>query len=82
MKEAKVYPSPANDYIKIDFPLEQIESYTVRIYDALGKVVQKSRSNQRIEEITIDISSLPTGTYTVQVESGNVLINEQFIIQR
>jgi len=82
VKEAKIYPSPANDHIYVDFPLEEITSYTYRIYDMLGKLILTSENQQSEELIKIDVSSLPGGTYTLQVESRNVLINERFVVQR
>ena len=82
VRKANVYPSPANDNITIDFPSEEMSSYTVHIYDMLGKLVQNSESHQNAAPITVDVSKLRVGTYSVQVESNNVLVNEQFVIQR
>ncbi len=82
VKKAKVYPSPANNQITVEFPLDEIESYAVRIFDISGKLIQNSENQQNTNSITVDVSGLPVGTYTVQVESNNVIVNEQFIIQR
>ena len=82
VKKAKVYPSPANNQITVDFPIDEIDSYAVRIFDMSGKLIQNSENNQNTNQITVDVSRLPVGTYTVQVESNNVLVNEQFVIQR
>jgi len=82
VKAAKIYPSPASDILYLVFPKEEIGEYSIQIYDLMGKLVFSDRGNQSSSQIEIDVSSLPTGTYAVRMESGNVLINEQIIVQR
>lgn len=82
VKAAKIYPSPANDILYLVFPKEEIGDYSIQLYDLMGKLVFSNQGNQRSNQIEIDVSALPIGTYIVRMESGNVMINEQIIVQR
>jgi hypothetical protein len=62
----KLYPNPTNSVLNIN-ALNTIDS--VVIYSMLGqKVMSQSTDNNQVQ---LDLSSLPTGSYIVRVQAGN-----------
>ena len=68
---ATIAPNPIGDQFNITYRLEQSAEVTVGIYDFFGKQrirvpAQKNKSGAD-QIVTIDSSSLPSGTYVVQM---------------
>lgn len=63
--QLKVYPNPARDILNFSFDKEIT---TVSIYNLLGQEV--ATKNMNINQDSIDISHLTSGTYLVKVISG------------
>jgi len=62
----KLYPNPTNSVLNIN-ALNTIDS--VVIYSMLGqKVMSQSTDNNQVQ---LDLSNLPTGSYIVRVQAGN-----------
>jgi hypothetical protein len=66
LKSAIAYPNPLKDILNIS--LEQ-NITAVSIYNAIGQEIQKKFYGSK--EITIDVSSLLSGTYFVKVTSND-----------
>jgi len=66
LKNVVVYPNPVKDILNIR--LEQ-NITAVSLYNVLGQEIQKKFYDSK--EITIDVSSLLSGTYFVKVISNN-----------
>lgn len=63
----KLYPNPSHDLVTIDFPNAN-ETYTIEVFDILGKQVNRLNSNQQ-NSIRMNISDLPSGLYLVHIKS-------------
>jgi arabinogalactan endo-1,4-beta-galactosidase len=73
-----IYPNPAGKIITIHAPENQEKDMEVKFYDQSGKVIYKTGITK--EENKIDVSSLPTGTYTIKLYHFNQVIDvERFI---
>lgn len=72
-KKIKVFPNPANDYLKIQSH-ELIKH--VKIVDLNGEIVQ---THTDIANGYIDISSLPKGTYFIKIQIDDKEITEKFV---
>ncbi len=75
--DLQVYPNPGNSFINFrsSFPVDNIQ-----IMDQTGRVVHQSRgSDQYIG--TLDVSSLGSGTYILQIRSGSALVRKIFVHQ-
>lgn len=70
LDDFKIYPNPSEGFTNIELPAN-VDNGTVKLYDALGRVVK----NQNItrNDNKIDISELSTGTYilVLRTEYGN-----------
>lgn len=71
IKEITVYPNPANDILNINSK-EKIKS--IVIYDLSGKRLKTPRPTNKV-----DVSTLPVGTYLINVETKDGISTEKFI---
>lgn len=69
----RVFPNPAND--RLNVALNSAENAVVSIKDMTGRVVLQQASN-RSSMLTLDVQSLPTGTYIVEISSENELLRQ------
>lgn len=71
-----VFPNPATDRLHISGLTEFNSPATVKIYDALGKVVV---SENLTAAQAVDINMLPKGTYFVEIISAKNRVGKQII---
>lgn len=69
----QLYPNPGENTITIE---NGGKSGTVSIYTATGTLVQTS---ELTENNTINVASLPTGAYIIQVSNGKAVTRQKFI---
>ena len=81
------YPNPADNQLFVRFDLRRSAKLTLRLYDAMDKVVatvfEKKRFKKGENETVIDLQNitLPTGTYTYKIENkkGQHLATNKFV---
>lgn len=80
---SEVLPNPVQGQLKVRISLSENNADMV-IYDMSGREVKRqSVSNNGIEqEVSIDVSTLTAGTYTLAMRSGEQVITRQFTIMR
>ncbi|MFN3968686.1 reprolysin-like metallopeptidase [Flavobacterium sp.] len=71
----KIYPNPVTGEVLNIANLEN--PATFRIYNLLGQVM----ANNKIENDTVDVSSLKPGNYIIEIIDGGTRITKQFIKQ-
>jgi len=76
VKEIKIYPNPASDFIKIKLPNDYKDNYTLQIINSVGQIVYFT--NKKTE---INIQNLISGIYFVQVKNGQFNYTEKIIKQ-
>ena len=80
----KVYPIPANDNITIE--LSEInnadQSVDIIIYSLEGKVVLANTQSLFDNTTKIDVSSIESGVYLLQVKSSSFTLNKNIIISK
>lgn len=72
----KIYPNPAQDYIKINS--NNIEISSVEMYSIVGKRII---SNQNLVDDRLDISSLTSGIYLLKVNSQERSLVKKIIVE-
>ena len=76
----KLYPNPVNHYLTIDFK-ELVNEKTIKIYDALGKLMLTQTSTEPI--LKVNVSTFSSGIYLVKVVLDNkIYATEKFIVER
>jgi predicted nucleotidyltransferase len=79
-----VYPNPAmSNNLNVSFKSTESNSIIVRVYDLNGHLISQQKEFVGIGEqiLVVDITSLPTGSYFIQLENGKILGTAKFIVQ-
>jgi PKD repeat protein len=78
-----VYPNPSNSMIRIKFSGTILPKAQLFIYDLMGRKVLERQVNNgiRLEDIQVDVSSLPKGLYLIKIISGSVNEAAKLIIE-
>jgi hypothetical protein len=75
-----IYPNPATDYLRIMLPPSlQSGEATLTIIAQNGQVVKQQRKTNLSSNEGIDITTLSSGSYILQVKSGGALLTSRFI---
>jgi hypothetical protein len=85
INNAMLYPNPAKDYVSIAFDIKQKGNATIQITDISGKTVQTLQTKELFagrHEINITTGRLNSGTYILQLFSGNGKVVKLFNIVR
>lgn len=79
-----VYPNPSYDQAEVSFNMIQSQSYSIAMFDVVGKLVYQSSElaaeNGAVKR-TIDVSNLPEGSYTVEVNINGVRTNRRLVVK-
>lgn len=71
----KAYPNPIDEYLKIE--VKETEKISIaKFYDTLGKLRKQVSFKKRIN---INVSDLPSGLYTINIESGKNRVSSKLI---
>ena len=72
----RIYPNPASDFVYLKAE-EAVQS--IRIFNQSGQVL-KSSEGLSLSDQKIDVSNLPSGVYTLIIETGSGFISEKLMI--
>ena len=77
----RTYPNPTRDNTTLAFELAQSGKVEVQVYSITGRLVWSkiAQMSDGTQEISIDGSDLPTGTYIVKFSSGKQSDTAKFI---
>lgn len=77
-KSLDIYPNPTNDYLVIKIHSRTIsKGISVKIFNTQGQIVYSKINNN---EEQIDVSSLDTGIYFLEVNDSEILYKKKFSI--
>ena len=76
-----IYPNPSSDMVNMSLMLSADEKMTVNISDLQGRLINTYRYNlnRGMNNISIEISNLETGSYLMSVSSDKLVFTERFI---
>jgi CubicO group peptidase (beta-lactamase class C family) len=75
-----IYPNPATETITIESPGVLIS--TARIYNICGSLVYQAPEIRNTRTVTMDISILPAGIYTIELESADHQVLHKKLIKQ
>ena len=78
VRNLRLYPNPANDKVQI---ISSTGMKEIQLINTLGQIVKVQRSNNKLSE-TLDISSLESGIYFVQVSGSNGNSTAKLLVRR
>ena len=77
-----VYPNPTDESINLQYQLSDAIPYAVQILDITGKVLlRESTSSERINSLSIDISSVSSGIYICQLLTDEGVVSQKIVKQ-
>jgi hypothetical protein len=74
--DLQIYPNPTSGLLQIN---ASINLEVIRLIDLTGRELQ--RSNVNAQQQRLNISNLPTGTYFLQLISGNEVVTRPVVKQ-
>ncbi|MDD3711533.1 MAG: T9SS type A sorting domain-containing protein [Patescibacteria group bacterium] len=76
-----LYPNPAENSVTLEFPVFGVNEKTVELYSSTGQLVKEEKFQSF--KTTLDISTLPSGIYLVNVEdnTGKKLAGKKLIVK-
>lgn len=76
-----VYPNPASEFVNIELNFDTKGKVSITIFNELGQVVMTSESDSN-ETLSLDVSSLANGMYTVNVTNKNNTMQKRISVVR
>lgn len=80
--QLKMFPNPVSHQAHISFVNEKEQNIEIQILDQNGKVIQeinKGRINSGSQELSVDLSNLNSGSYSIILKTGNIISSISFI---
>jgi hypothetical protein len=76
-----IYPSPARDFINLNFEISEKQPINLKIYSLIGQELfsKKTTGNAGENNISIDISRIPEGTYILSLNNLTRNISKLFV---
>jgi len=78
--ELKVWPNPADDKLVCSVTSNYDKSTEVLLFDELGRSIRSFSVEFDKNKITLDLSSVPSGFYTMRVQSGRKFMNKKIAV--
>ena len=75
-----LYPNPAKGEVTVGFPLDYTGQKNLSIYDVQGKLILTKQFETNFNYEKINISSLSSGYYIVQLQAANGLVSRQKLL--
>ena len=80
--EMKIYPNPSHgNTMHIELNNSSTSFEKLRIVDMLGRIVHQGQPKIENGKVTLDISSINSGTYTIILESPFLSISKMIIVE-
>ena len=76
--EPQIWPVPAQDVLQIDF-LDSDQEWTVQLYNVAGQLLLERVIADKSTRTTLDLQSLPTGTYILRSVNASQQYSQKFI---
>jgi len=80
-----IYPNPVSDRLNIDLEMKTNAAVEYKMYNSAGKLVKTGKPGVKADNsqnISVDVSDLPSGLYIVSVNSGKSGITSKVQIVR
>lgn len=74
-----VFPNPANDVISLKW--DKGEEVSIKIFNALGKVMYYNKNQDLQNDLSIDISSFASGLYFIKVNTVKGSVTKKVIVE-
>lgn len=76
-----LYPNPAVSNVSIVLNNPAVEDMQLQVINQSGQVVKTARLNKGTQLMTLNVSELPKGIYTIAVRNGEIVKVNKLVIQ-
>lgn len=79
-----LYPNPAKNYFTLNIAADAVEEADINIYDLSGRMVLAVKRNlyKGNNDLEIDITTLPNGTYIMKLKGREKLYNQLLVVEQ
>ncbi|MFK8055872.1 MAG: T9SS type A sorting domain-containing protein [Saprospiraceae bacterium] len=81
LEGVSVFPNPTTDYLMVSIDGTARTETVIRLFNMNGQLIQTQTESSVRSETSLDLSALPSGTYTLQVVSGNAATTRRVMKQ-
>jgi YHYH protein/Secretion system C-terminal sorting domain len=78
----EIYPNPTNQYLFLYIEPIASNDFTVSIIDMAGKTVYVQHNIQPTISYSINVATLPSGTYTLLIRNKQIISSQKIVIDR
>ncbi len=81
----RLYPNPVSGKGYVDFVLDQAAEVRIRVFDLNGRLVRSVEAgtmDMGFHTYTLNFDRLETGSYILELEAGNKVHRERFVLAR
>ncbi|HTA26466.1 MAG TPA: T9SS type A sorting domain-containing protein [Bacteroidia bacterium] len=78
-QELSLFPNPANQKLNITFKRQDLGLVTLSIMDITGREILLIAKNENSGSMQIDVSSLTTGMYFINIKNKDLNVTQKFI---
>ena len=74
-----LFPNPAHDAVILSFQLEHDDTYSLQVFDCLGRLYleQNGEGIKGQNTVTVDLAALPAGTYWLRMKGKTMCLLKQ-----
>ena len=77
----QIFPNPADENLTIDLSGNTWKNGSIKIYNAIGQIVNEVSLNENAVHQTLDISNLSAGVYNVQIVLDEKRMNNKVVVK-
>ncbi len=77
----QIYPNPSNGNISLDYAFINNQNSTIKIIDAVGKVIYSDVLEMNQQHKEISLTNIENGIYFIQFENNSQIATRKIIIQ-
>jgi len=81
-RSLNIFPNPADNHISIQFENQKTTSYTIQIFNVLGKEIYSASENGKRIEHTIATGNFAAGMYLVKISDGKTSVARKIQIKK
>lgn len=79
----KIYPNPTQGNVRLTFTATQPQAITIYVIDMQGKYVgeRKAQTIKGVNNLDVDLSSLPSGYFLIDVQTGSISLKKYKVLK-
>jgi len=76
-----LFPNPSKGSVSLSWEAPLSELSTLKVMDLQGRVVLSKDLDKGINELDLDLETISTGTYIINIQNSSLILNERLILK-